>query len=117
MSNQNKKAPPGNDGAISEILYGDANSSKASTKVEKKPIKSKVNLFSPPSLLPEDRGDCFQKGFAVAERIFRNDDAVAEDKYLLQLFRRRVKQIRNKMIKKGQIEPANKEERKLRLNL
>jgi hypothetical protein len=116
---------PMNGMAAVKLLYKPLDGAESDSNIQSSQAKIKLNLHPTPSLIPgveypaieRNLSLAYQKGYADAERLYRNDDAIAENKYLLNIFRKIVKEKRKELIKKGEIQPQTKEERKWRLKL
>jgi hypothetical protein len=121
-----KKPTPNESGlAISESLYSFDKSNETDSKLVN-PTDT-INLFGRPSIIPgveypiSDREEellnkGYDKGQKDALRMNRTGHLVEVDPFL-KVLRERVEQIREEKIKSGDIEPANKKERKMRLGL
>ena len=116
-----KPIPEGQGLAICESLYSFEDGNQTDSNIATPPEKS--NIFGPPSLTPDVqypiteaeeriRKLAYSQGYSDAMRMNRAGRLVEDDPFL-DVLRKRVEEIRKEKIKKGHIEPANKEERAL----
>lgn len=103
--------------AAAELLYGSGQEQISDSNLANPP--DTINIFGPPSIIKGSELDdpkeiakaAYKHGYSDSMRMNRAGHLV-EDDPVLDLFRKRVEEIRKEKIKRGEIEPANDEERR-----